>query len=400
MIYLDHNATTPLAPPVLEAMTPYMTEHRGDPSSLYRFGSDAKTAVERARALIAQYLRCKPAEIIFTASGTESDNLAVRGVAYALRSRGNHIVTTAIEHHAVLDTCKALDSVGFRVTYLPVGKDGVVEMDKLAKSLTSGTILVTVIHASNETGVIQPVEEIATVVKKRGILFHTDAVMTVGKMPCPLGKLGADLVSFSGHKFYGPKGIAGLYVRDGIPLSPLLAGGLHERNLRAGTENVAGIVGLAEAMALALDSSEGEGRRLRELRDRLEGRICSAVQRVMVNGLSAPRVPNTSNMSFDSMDGQSIVIGLDLKGICVSNGSVCSIGDPEPSHVLLAMGLSAKEAQGSIRISLGRDTREKDIDTTVDALVQTIRRLRAVSSVEEKPGVETSFISEWSNVCR
>lgn len=269
MIYLDHNATTPLAPRVFEAMTPYMTEQWGNPSSPYRFGGDAKMAVERARGRIAEYLGCKPAEIIFTASGTESDNLAVRGVAHALRSRGNHIVTTAIEHHAVLNTCKALESEGYRVTYLPVGADGVVEMDKLAKSLIPETILVTVMHANNETGVIQPVGEIAAIAKKRGIPFHADAVQTAGKMPCRLGELGADLVSFSGHKFYGPKGIAALYIRESTPLSPVLTGGPHERGLRAGTENVAGIIGLAEAIALAFDSSEGEGKRLRDLRDRL-----------------------------------------------------------------------------------------------------------------------------------
>ena len=384
MIYLDHNATTPLHPRVFEAMVPYLMDHWGNPSSPYRFGGKARLAVENARARIAEYVGCKPAEIVFTASGTESDNLAVRGVARALQSRGNHIVTTTIEHHAVLNTCKALEGEGYRITYIPVSTNGVVEMDELAQSLTPETILVTAMHASNETGVIQPVEEIAAIAKKRRVVFHTDAVQTAGKIPCRLGELGADLVSFSGHKFYGPKGTAALYVRDGTPLLSLLTGGPHERGLRAGTENVAGIVGLSEAMALALESSETEGKRLCELRDRLERRICSTVPRVRINGALPRRVPNTSSISFESVDGESIVLGLDLRGVCVSTGSACSTGDPEPSHVLLAMGLSPREAQGSIRFSLGKDTREEDIEATVNALVETIERLRAISSVEGK----------------
>jgi cysteine desulfurase len=398
VIYLDHNATTPMDPRVFEAMTPYLKERWGNPSSPYRFGSNAKADVERARERIAEYVGCKSAEIVFTASGTESDNLAVRGVAHALRSRGNHIVTSTIEHHAVLNTCKALGTEGYRVTYSPVQPDGVVDVDKLAKSLTPETILVTVMHANNETGIIQPVNEIAAIAKKRGILFHTDAVQTAGKIPRRLGELGADLISFSAHKFYGPKGVAALYIRENTPLSPLLTGGAHERGLRAGTENVAGIIGLAEAMALALDSSEGEGERLGNLRNRLESRICSTIPRVRINGSLAPRVPNTSSMSFDSVDGESIVLDLDIQGICVSTGSACSTGDPEPSHVLMAMGLTAREAQGSIRISLGKDTQEEDVNTTVTALVHAIERLRVVSSVEDKAQLETAFVNEWGGI--
>jgi cysteine desulfurase len=384
VIYLDHNATTPLDHRVLDAMMPYLNDRWGNPSSPYRFGNLARAAVENARTRIAEHIGCKAAEIVFTSSGTESDNLAVRGVAHALRFRGNHIVTAAIEHHAVLNTCRALEAEGYRITYVPVGVDGAVKIEEVSKSLGPETILVTVMHANNETGVIQPVEEIAALTKRRGVLFHTDAVQTAGKIPSRLGELGADLVSFSGHKLYGPKGTAALFVRENTPLAPILTGGPHERGLRAGTENVAGIIGLSKAVTLAFESSRIDYKRLRDLRNRLEHRILCAVPKVTINGAFALRVPNTSNMSFDSVDGESIVLGLDLRGICVSTGSACSTGEPEPSHVLLAMGLSQKEAQGSIRISLGRDTQEEDIDATVDALTDVVRRLRAISSVESK----------------
>ena len=384
MIYLDHNATTPLHPQAFEAMVPYLRERWGNPSSPYRFGTEARVAVERARTRIAECVGCKPAELVFCSSGTESDNLALRGVAQALKSKGNHIVTTGIEHPAVLNTCKALEREGYRITYLPVNRDGVVEIEALAASLGAQTILVTVMHANNETGVVQPVEEIAAITRKRGIVFHTDAVQSAGKLPQRLGELGADLITFSGHKLYGPKGVAALYVRDGTPLAPVTTGGAHEHGLRAGTENVAGIVGFAEAVTLAFESSETEGQRLRALRDRLEREVSSAIRRVKLNGARAPRVPNTSNMSFQGVDGESIVLGLDVRGICVSTGSACSTGDPEPSHVLLAIGLSPREAQGSIRLSMGRETREEDIGLTVQTLVETVERLRRVSSARDE----------------
>jgi cysteine desulfurase len=381
VIYLDHNATTPLDPRVLEAMLPYMKEDWGNPSSPYRFASRARMAVEKARQRIAEYAGCKPAEIVFTSSGTESDNLALRGAAHALRSRGNHIITTAIEHHAVLNTCKALEKEGFRVTYLPVSSRGAISIKEVEDSLIPGTILVTVMHANNETGVLQPIDEIAALTKKRGILFHTDAVQTAGKIPHPLCKPGADLISFSGHKLYGPKGTAALYLREKSPLAPIITGGSQESGFRAGTENVAGIVGLAHAFSLAVESAENESKRLQQLRDHLEVRIREAITGARINGAGAIRIANTTNISFDSVDGESIVLGLDLEGICISTGSACSTGEPEPSHVLTAMGLSPKEAQGSIRISLGKDTKEKDIDTTIDALAMTVTRLRSISSV-------------------
>jgi cysteine desulfurase len=385
VIYLDYNATTPLDFRVFDTMRPYMTRDWGNPSSPYSFGNQARIALEKARKRVAECFGCKPGEIIFTSCGTESDNLAIRGVAHALRSSGNHIVTTAVEHHAVLNTCKAMEAEGWRVTYLPVDSNGVVRIEEIEKSLCAGTIIISVMHANNETGVIQPVEEIAALAKRRGIAFHTDAVQTAGKIPRQLCELGADLISVSAHKFHGPKGTAALYVREGTPLVPLLTGGPHERSLRAGTENVAGIIGFAHAMALACQSSDGEYTRLQKLRDSFESRIRSAVPRIKINGSSAPRMPNTSSLSFEYIDGESIVLGLDLRGIYVSTGSACSTGDPEPSHVLLAMGLLPKEAQGSIRISLGKDTRDEDIDAVVEVLADTVKRLRSISSTEEKP---------------
>jgi cysteine desulfurase len=381
MIYLDHNATTPIDRRVFEAMVPFLQESWGNPSSPYRFGNQTRAAVEQARKRIAEGLGCKPTELVFCSSGTESDNLALRGVARALKSKGSHIVTSAIEHHAVLHTCKALESEGFQVTYVPVTSDGVVQLEALAASLRDETLLVSIVHANNETGVIQPVKEISALTRKHGIVFHTDAVQSAGKLHCRLAELGADLVTFSVHKLYGPKGAAALYVREGSPLASVTTGGAQEHGLRAGTENVAGIVGFAEAMALAFENAENEGGRLRALRDRLEREVTSAVRGVRINGARASRVPNTSSLSFEGIDGESIVLGLDVQGICVSTGSACSTGEPEPSHVLRAMGLSPRHAQGTGRVSLGHETREEHIDTTVRALVATVARLREISSV-------------------
>ncbi|MBK8596451.1 MAG: cysteine desulfurase [Holophagales bacterium] len=381
MIYLDHNATTPLRPEALEAMLPWLGERWGNPSSPHRFGHDARVAVEGARERIAACVGCRPSEIVFCGTGTESDNLALRGSAHALRPKGRHLVTTAIEHHAVLHTCRALEAEGFRVTYLPVSAGGVVDLDALEASLGPETILVSVMHANNDTGVVQPVEEIAALTRERGVRLHVDAVQTAGKLARRPGDLGADLVTFSAHKLYGPKGVGALYVREGTPLTPVTTGGGHERGFRAGTENVAGIVGFAEAAARTFDGLEAESRRVSGLRDRLERQLLETVPRVSVNGAGSTRVPNTSSLSFQGIDGESIVLGLDLRGICASTGSACSTGEPEPSHVLLAMGLSRREAQGSIRLSLGRATRDEDVDVTVAALAETVQQLRRISSV-------------------
>jgi cysteine desulfurase len=380
-IYFDHAATTPVDPRVLEAMLPFLRERFGNPSSPCRFGAQARTAVESARARIAARVGCEPDELVFCASGTEADNLALRGATRALAERGRHVVTTGIEHHAVLYTCRALEREGSRVTFLPVSRSGAVEPGTLAASLGPDTVLISVMHANNETGVVQPVREIATLARERGILLHVDAVQTAGKLPGRLADLGADLVAFSAHKLYGPKGVAALYVRRGTPLAPLITGGAHEGGRRAGTENVAGVVGFAEAMELACAAAGEDGGRIGALRDRLEREVVAAIPGTLVNGVLASRVPNTSNMAFPGADGESVVLGLDLAGICASTGSACSTGEPEPSHVLLAMGLTPREAQGAVRLSLGRGTTDADIDATVRALAATVQRLRGISSV-------------------
>lgn len=381
MIYLDHNATTPLDPRVFEAMLPYLREAWGNPSSPYRFGQEARAAVERARNRVAECLGCRPAEVLFTGGGTEADNLALRGVTRALRDRGRHVVTSAIEHPAVLRTCKALEADGVRVTWAEVSGDGVVDVAAVGRALGSDTVLLSVMHANNETGVLQPVAELAELAHARGVPFHVDAVQTAGKLPLRPAALGADLLALSAHKFHGPKGVGALFVRSGTPLHPLLTGGEHERGLRAGTENVAGIVGLAEALALAQAEAQAEAARVGALRDRLERAILAAVPGARVHGAGAPRVPNTTNLALPGVDGESVVVGLDLHGVCVSTGSACSTGDPAPSHVLTAMGVPPREAQSSVRFSLGRDTRPEDIDTVVRALAEVVARLRAVSSL-------------------
>jgi cysteine desulfurase len=382
VIYLDHNATTPPHPRVVEAMLPYLRERWANPSSPHRLGGQARAAVEQARGRIAEHVGWMPSEVVFCASGTEADNLALRGAARALAGRGRHIVTTAIEHPAVLRTCEALEEEGFQVTRAPASASGAVEPADLAATLRDDTILVSVMHANNETGVIQPVEEIAAITRRRGIVLHSDAVQSAGKLPGRLSDLGADLVTLSGHKLYGPKGTAALLVRKGTPLVPVTTGGAHEHGLRAGTEDVAGIVGLAEAVALAFAGARAEGERLRALRDRLEARVTAVLRGVRINGVGARRVPNTSSLSFQGIDGESIVLALDLHGICASTGSACSTGDPEPSHVLRAMGLAPREAQGTVRLSLGRETREEDVDVVVQALGELVPRLRRISSVE------------------
>ncbi len=386
MIDLDHNATTPLCPEALEAMLPLLRERQGNPSSPHRAGHEARAAVEEARRRVAARLGFEPEEVVFCASGTEADNLALRGVTRALREKGRHVVTSAIEHHAVLHTARDLERDGWEVTYLPVGPDGAVRPEALAAALRDDTVLVSVMRANNDTGVVQPVAELAALAHARGVVFHTDAVQSAGKLAERPGDLGADLVTVSAHKLYGPKGVAALCVRRGTPLSPVTTGGGHERGLRAGTENVAGIVGFAEALERTLDALAREGPRLAGLRDRLEARVLAQVDGVRVNGAGAPRVPNTSSLSFRGVDGESIVLGLDLRGICISTGSACSTGDPEPSHVLLAMGLSPRAAQGSVRVSLGRGTRKEDVDATATALAETVARLRAISSAPDAEG--------------
>lgn len=381
MIYLDHNATTSLEPRVLEAMLPFLRTEWGNPSSPYRFGQAARAAVDRARRRVAECLGCRPAEVLFTGGGTEADNLALRGVTRALRERGRHVVTTAIEHPAVLRTCAALEADGWRVTRVPVDARGVVDVADVERALDPETVLLSVMHANNETGVLQPVAELAELARARGVPFHADAVQTAGKLPGRLAQLGPDLLALSAHKFHGPKGVGALFVRAGTSLAPVLTGGEHEHGLRAGTENVAGVVGLEEALVLACGSAAEEAVRLGDLRDRLERALLAAVPGARVNGAGAPRVPNTANLVFPGVDGESVVVALDLRGICVSTGSACSTGDPEPSHVLLAMGLAPREAQGAVRFSLGSATRGEDIDAVVRVVVEVVQQLRAISSL-------------------
>jgi cysteine desulfurase len=388
-VYLDNSATTAMAAEVIEAMLPYFSDEMGNAQSVHSFGQRAKAAVEKARREVAALINAAPNEIVFLSGGTEADNLALRGIAEAHGDHGRHIITTKIEHPAVLATCEALKAAGYRVTHLPVSQSGIVNIDDVRQALSDDTILVSVMLANNETGTIQPIEEIAGVVaeaRARGLdhlHFHTDAVQAVGKIPVDVNRLGVDLLSLSGHKIHGPKGIGALYVRKGTRLTKQLHGGHHERDRRAGTENVPGIVGLGRAAELARAQLDERIARMRELRDYLEEELISRFPGVRVNGDKQRRVPNVSNMSFDGVDGESLLISLDLKGIAVSTGSACASGSLEPSHVLQAFGLSREEVRGSLRFSLGAYTTREEIDYAVSVLAETITRLREMIPSDE-----------------
>jgi len=379
-IYLDYAATTPLDPRVLEAMLPYMTEQFGNPNSIHSFGRKARQAVDEAREKIAQLLNCQPSEIVFTSGGTESDNLALRGVAEAYGHKGNHIVTTAIEHHAVLRTCRALEDKGFSVTYLPVDEHGLVFPEQVAEAVNEKTVLVSIMHANNEIGTIEPIAEIVKAVKEKrpDIVVHTDAVQTVGHIPVDIQELGVDLMSFSAHKFYGPKGIGGLFVRKGVRLVPQVTGGGQERNRRSGTENVAGIVGMARALELAVEEMPTELPRLQALRDELIEGVLNSVPESRLNGHPNLRLPHNANFSFRGIDGETLLLQLDMHGIAASSGSACSSGSLEPSHVLLALGLDYELAIGSLRITLGRFTTREHIVRLLDLLPKVVEKLRAI----------------------
>jgi cysteine desulfurase len=379
-IYLDYAATTPVDPEVLEAMLPYYTDSFGNPSSIYWFGRENRKAVENARAVIAAQLgAAAPNEIIFTGSGSESDNMAIRGVAAANREKGNHIITSSIEHHAVYDTCRALEKEGFNVTYLPVNAAGLVDPEDVVKSVTPGTILVTIMHANNEVGTIQPIAEIGKLLRERKILFHTDAVQTVGNIPLDLRELSVDLLSLAAHKFYGPKGVGALYVRRGVRVNPLIYGGAQERNRRAGTENIPGIVGMAKALELANKDLESQVKRLTQLRDYLIDRVLDEFECVRLNGDRVRRLPGNANFSFEFIEGESLLLNLDLKGIAASSGSACTSGSLEPSHVLLAMGICHEIAHGSLRLTLGKSTTREQIDYVLEVLPEIVTKLRAMS---------------------
>lgn len=386
-VYFDHNATTPVDREVLEAMLPYFAENFGNPSSIHSPGQQARKAVEHARQQVAALLGARAAEITFTSGGTESDNLAILGIVAAdERPRGStslttgkHVITTQIEHSAVLQTCRALEAQGVEVTYLPVSADGIVDPNEVRRALRPETVLISVMHANNELGCIQPLEEIGRIAAEADVYFHTDAVQSAGKIPVNAEQLGVDLLAISAHKFYGPKGVGALFVRKGTRLKPVLFGGKHGRDHRPGTENVAGIVGLGKAAEVALRTLPAEGARLGALRDRLEKGLLATIPSARVNGAHAPRTPNTANLSFSFIEGESLVIALDLKGIACSTGAACSSGAVEPSHVLTAIGLPAAEARGSMRFSLGRMNTEEDVDFALGVIPEAVLRLRKLS---------------------
>lgn len=383
--YLDNNATTRMREEVLEAMLPFYKDIYGNASSVHEFGRVARRAIDDARIKVANLLGASsPEEIIFTSGGTEADNYAIKGVAHALKSKGNHIITSSIEHHAVLNTCKFLEKEGYKVTYIGVDKDGVINLEELKNSITDKTILVTIMYANNEMGTIEPVEEIGKIAKEKGIYFHTDAVQAVGKVPFEAKNLNIDLLSMSGHKIYGPKGIGALYIKKGTKITPEMHGGHHEMNKRAGTENVAGIAGLGKAAELAKAEVREEAEKLKSLRDYLYKGIQSKIEYTRLNGHPERRLPNTLNVSFRFLEGESIILNLDMEGVAVSTGSACTSGTLEPSHVLTAMGIDAVDTQGSIRFSLGRDNTKEDMDYVLEVLPPIINRLRAMSPLYEK----------------
>jgi len=385
-VYLDNNATTPILPEVFEAMRPYFLERFGNASSIHHHGQETRAAVEDARESVAELLGCTASEVVFTSGGTESDNLAVAGWVAA----GDHVITSGIEHHAVLNACRHLEKIGCEVTVLPVDGRGLVDPDDVSRALRPNTKLISIMMANNETGVLQPVEEIGKIASGAQILFHTDAVQAAAKIPIHVRQIGCDALSISGHKIHAPQGVGALYVKKGTRIQPLFHGGRHERSRRAGTENVPGIVALGKAAQLARRGSErGADKEIAGLRDRLERGILATVDEAGVNGDGAPRVPNTTNIRFDHIEGESLVIALDLKGLAVSTGAACSSGAIEPSHVLIAMGLLPHQARSSIRFSLGRQTTDADIDFALALVPEAVSRLRAISPRYTKQTVST-----------
>jgi cysteine desulfurase len=385
-VYLDNNATTPVLPEVLEAMRPYFAEHFGNASSIHHHGQETRAAVERARESVSALLGCRPSEVVFTSGGTEGDNLAISGLTRA----GDHVISSTIEHHAVLNSCKHLEVMGCEVTYVPVDGRSLVDPDDVRRALRPNTRLITIMMANNETGVLQPVEEIGKIAAEADVYFHTDAVQAAGKVPIEIKGLGCDLLSISGHKLHAPQGVGAIYVSKGTVLQPLFYGGSHERSRRAGTENVPGIIGLGKAAELAREALErGDLARMSAMRDRIEQTILSEVDATGVNGEGAPRVPTTTNIHFDYIEGEALVIALDLKGLAVSTGAACSSGAIEPSHVLTAMGLPPEIARASLRFSLGKQNTPDDVQFALDLVPQTVARLRELSPVYNKTAVSS-----------
>jgi len=378
-IYLDYAATTPIHSEVVKAMLPYFTEAFGNPSSIHSYGQEAKGAIEEARVKVADFIGAQSEELVFTSGGTEADNFAIKGIAFANESKGNHIITSSVEHHAVIETCQFLERRGFRITYLSVDGDGLVDPDDVRKAITDKTTLISVMHASNEMGTIEPIAEIGKVATEAGIYFHTDAVQTVGHIPVNVNELGVDLLSMSAHKLYGPKGVGALYIRKGTKLTPFMHGGEQERRRRASTENVPGIVGFGKAAELAQHEMGEEAKRLTYLRDQLIKGLLEQIDHTRLNGHPLKRLPNNINVSVDFVEGESMLLNLDLGGICASTGSACSSSSLEASHVLLALGLSHEQAHGSLRFSLGKWTIEEEIERVLDVLPSVVAKLRAMS---------------------
>ena len=386
-VYLDHAGTTPLDSKVLEAMVPYFTQHFGNPSSLHSVGQEARYALDEARERVAGVLNCRSREIVFTAGGTESDNAAIHGVATALHETGNHIVTSSVEHHAVLHACQYLESQGFEVTYLSVDADGMVQPEAVYNAINERTTLVSIMYGNNEIGTINPISEITKSVKKRAeelsrtIVFHTDAVQAAGYLSLDVAELGVDLLSLSGHKFHGPKGTGVLYMKRGSPYLPLIHGGGQERERRSGTENIPGIIGLSVALEAADTVREETSQRCAALRDRIIDSVLQQIPGSRLNGHATQRLPNNANFSFTGVEGEPILLGLDMAGIAASSGSACSSGSLEPSHVLLALGQSAEIARGSLRLTLGRDNTEDEVEYLLGVLVDLVQRLRQLPSL-------------------
>ncbi|HLW55424.1 MAG TPA: cysteine desulfurase family protein [Candidatus Angelobacter sp.] len=380
-VYLDNNATTPVLPEVFAAMRPFYEQEFGNASSIHHYGQHARAAVEKARASVAKLVHARPAEIIFTSGGTEADNLALFGLAI----RGDHVITSTIEHHAVLNSTKRLEQMGCEVSSVPVNARGEIDPEDVRKALRPNTRLISIMMANNETGVLQPVEEIGGIAKEADVFFHTDAVQAAGKVEIDVEKIGCDALSISGHKIHGPQGTGALYLRKGTLIQPLLYGGSHERQRRAGTENLPGIVGLGMAAEIASKWLDGGAAGMAAMRDRLQMTLLQSIDACGVNGMGAPRVPNTTNFWFDHVEGEALVIALDLKGLAVSSGAACSSGAIEPSHVLLAMGLSSQRARSSIRLSLGKQTTLEDVDFAAAVIPETVGRLREISPIYRKP---------------
>ncbi len=383
-IYMDHAATTPTNPEVVKAMLPYFTETYGNPSSIHSFGREARKAVEAARRQVAAAIHCKPEEVYFTAGGSESDNWAIKGTAFAKRKKGNHIITSAIEHHAVLHTCQWLQGQGFDVTYLPVNEDGLVSPEAVEKAITDKTILITIMTANNEIGTIEPIAEIGKIAKARNITFHTDAVQAVGAIPVDVEAWQVDMLSMSAHKFHGPKGVGALYIRKGVHPDIFLQGGAQERGQRAGTENLPAIVGMGAAIELAVKNMDENARRISALRDKLIHGILGSIPYSRLNGPFENRLPGNVNVSVRYIEGEALLLRLDLAGVSASSGSACTSGSLDPSHVLLAIGLPHEIAHGSLRLSLGTDNTEEDVDKVLAVLPEIVENLRAMSPLFNK----------------